>query len=152
MWIVNMYEGWSVSQLRSERESLQAEAGKVHMMQLKVTEANVKLRQSELLKGKLFNPNVRGILEVIAGCTPESAWLVEIRIDRDGAIVIAGKIRKEADIYEFVDHLKKAPGFDEVNLEGTRPERLAHEVITYFEVKCKYHNRNETAASKGSNG
>lgn len=152
MWIGNMFSGWKNEALREEVESREAELAKVRMMQLKVLEADAKLEQAQFVKGKMFNPSVRQLIESIAGCMPEGVWLVELRIDKDGAIQLSGKSRGDQAIFELVNFLKKSPHLADVTLEGTRPDRHQTESVTYFELKCKYGNFNGGAQESGNHG
>lgn len=133
---------WGYNQrLASGNRALQAEVDALavtgaRFSQLRLDEAASQTKARELTALAAQVPRNLAELHVaaVAGSLPNDVWLERLAIlGRDA--VVTGASYTEGGVYDFVQHLERAPDFEKVALEGTGVGQSPEGPTTNFELK-----------------
>ena len=92
----------------------------------------------EWIRQRIIWADWANMLSALAQCLPEDVWLDRMTIQSGGQISLAGTSYQDNSIYEFLNWLDKAPGWNKVLLASSEQRRFQSQPAIRFTVECQY--------------
>ncbi len=137
------YEQVHCSRLAVNIEQLDSSAAELWTLRRRTAEIETKSAHLQALADAVSGAWRETMLSTVARCMPEEIWLDRITIDSQGKVTLTGNSYLEATIYQFVDYLKRSPGWSYVALEGTWPASTRSGRTTKFDIQCEFDARTD---------
>lgn len=125
----------AVNKLQSQLDGLATVQLRERELRLRRGAAKSKLEQLTRLADKVQSLPASEIVTRIGHCLPDDVWLSRLEISDFNQIKLAGSSYLEAGVFDFVNWLTQAPGFDDVALRSTRPGQSASGPAIDFSVE-----------------
>jgi len=131
----NVTDGNALHKLQQQLDSLATVQVRDRELHLKRGAAESKLRELTALSDGLHALPVGEIVDCIGHCMPSDVWLNTMEIDSMQTVRLIGASYLEAGVFDFVNWLDQAPGFEDVALRSTRPSQSAAGPTIDFNVE-----------------
>ena len=125
----------SLGELQLQIDSLAADQGRDRILRLQMRSRKSKLVQLRALAEKVQALPAGEVIARIGHCMPSDVWLHNLSIDGMQKIQITGASYLEAVVFDFVNWLDQAPGFEDVALRSTQPGQSAAGPAIDFNVE-----------------
>jgi len=132
-----IYEQGQCDALQARLDSMEPDLRRYRMLQGKFTAMGKKLKHMRNLKTGLQQRPSDGLMTTVAQCLPDDVWLERLTVSGKGTVTIIGSSYTEDGVFEFVRHLREAPPFVQVALEGTEPANVRAGPATQFDITCR---------------
>lgn len=126
--------------LSGEFAQVEADQREADRLRQQIIRQNTKIEHLTAIRAKLNSPAWDKLVQSLAQCLPNDAWLDSVRIANDD-IVLDGAAYSEDGVFEFVKWLQQCPAVEQVSLSGTRPTQMAAGPATTFSIQCRVPER-----------
>jgi Tfp pilus assembly protein PilN len=137
------WEQSRVDSLQADAEKARSASEQITVEQRELGLVEAKIRYWKVIDAARTHPRWHEFLASLGECLPEGMWLENIKVDREGKVLLTGPTYTEDAVYTLVEKLKQVPLLANVALEGTRSARLAGGPVTLFDVKASYAGGND---------
>lgn len=118
---INFSKQQQIDKLQSQVDELAIVQARDRELRLNKQSAQSKLEQLTVLAKGVDSLPAGDVVARIGHCMPNDVWLNRLELDQMSKIQITGASFLEAGVFDFVNWLEQAPGFDDVALRSTRP-------------------------------
>jgi len=125
----------TLNKVQQQLDSLATVQARDRELHLQRRAAESKLAQLNTLAKGLLSLPADKIVERIGHCMPNDVWLSRLEITEMKTIQLTGASYLEAGVFDFVNWLEQAPGFEDVALRSTRPGQSAAGPAIDFNVE-----------------
>ncbi len=121
----NFTKQQALEEVQQQLDSLATVQARDRELHLKRGAAKSKLVQLTTLAESVHSLPAGEIVARLGHCMPSDVWLNRLEISGMKTIQITGASYLEAGVFDFVNWLDQAPGFEDVALRSTRPGQSA---------------------------
>jgi hypothetical protein len=143
IFFVNYREQTKIDAIQEQLTVLATAQSRARELRLKLDASRTKLEQLTVLADNVQESPAERIVTRIGHCMPSDVWLTNMSIDRMETVQLAGTSYLEAGVFDFVNWLEQAPGFDEVALRSTQPGQSASGPIINFNIELSFNEFDE---------
>lgn len=135
LFAVNLSQRSKLSEVQQQLDSLAVVQARDRELNLQKRAALSKLIQLNALADGLHSLPAGKVVARIGHCMPSDVWLSRLSMEDMKTIKLNGASYLEAGVFDFVNWLEQAPGFEDVALRSTRPGQSAAGPAIDFNVE-----------------
>ncbi|MCG8450748.1 MAG: PilN domain-containing protein [Pirellulales bacterium] len=132
---VNLREQSKIDVLQSQVDALAGAQTRARELRLTLGASQAKLKELNTLASKVNSLPASNVVARIGHCMPSDVWLSKMTVNEMQGVQLAGVSYLEAGVFDFVNWLERAPGFEEVALRSTQPGQSAAGPAINFNVE-----------------
>jgi len=133
---------WFVGRERHDVESLRGKLAQVELagresrlLKSRAVRIQAEIDHWKRLAAAIPPVDWRAAKRRVTQCLPPTVWLDRFEVTAEGRLRLSGGSLSDEGVYEFLEHLRQAPGLRRVALEGTRRGRGRSDSGLQFDIQ-----------------
>ena len=135
LFVFNFNKQQALDGVQKQLDELAAVQARDRELRLRKDASLSKLVQLKALADQVHSLPADAIVARLGHCMPSDVWLNRLEINNMKTIQLTGASYLEAGVFDFVNWLDQAPGFEDVALRSTRPGQSASGPAIDFTVE-----------------
>lgn len=136
MWFVNHEMRVENDRLRTAYEAKAPYQARANKLRIDLLKTKSKIDELTKLVDGSHSAPMRELIALVGGCLPNDVWLDQLHLSHGTGLQISGSSYTEGGAYDFVNHLKRAPGLSRVALQETSAGNSSNGPTTRFRVQA----------------
>lgn len=134
LWMFNLEQEYELSALRAKVIVAKPIELRGRMLSNQLRADTIEIEHLTLLEEKMPQQKINPLIDRLSHCLPDDVWLKKLNVNDFTHTTVVGASYTESGVYDYMHHLEKVPGFDEVAILGTGIDQTAKGPATHFDI------------------